>query len=349
MLRFSSRYYDGNSAKALQVNIEVLEDRLILSHSENLASAVWFVSKIKITEPPIDNRPGICLNKHYPNARLILENDLYLHLKNIIPHSFLDNVFSHRKIRLLIILAVLLVGSFFYFLSSITVLIANYLPESIHHYLGDYSEKLLVNYSKNEISENDSLNKIVKYLSSSAGLNNSFKIYIIDSTESPNAFALANGKIFIYKSLIDSASSADELIGVIAHEMAHIIKRHAAINTIRYLGISLIIKLSLGIGDKYQAANFLLNPYSQDSETEADTVAADILFKSGVNISGLKNFFSREKEGNDSIVSKFLSTHPSSKARLNNLKDLANIEIPKPILTRDEWLALKDLCKLEPT
>ncbi|HEV2524401.1 MAG TPA: M48 family metallopeptidase, partial [Gammaproteobacteria bacterium] len=271
----------------------------------------------------------------------------YFHLKNRISSSFFNNIYSYQKICLLIILSTLFVGASFYFLSRTTVSIANYLPESIHRTLGDYSERLLVTYSKNEILENDSLNKIIKHLSHSTGLNQSFKIYIINSNEPPNAFAIANGKIFIYKSLIDSAASADELIGIIAHEMAHVIKHHSTVNVIRYLGLSLIIKASFGIDNQYHVADFLFKPYSQELETEADTIAADILFKSGVSISGLKAFFSRKKdEDDDSVISRFLSTHPSSEARLNNLKDLASIKISKPILTKNEWQELKKSCNI---
>lgn len=51
-----------------------------------------------------------------------------------------------------------------------------------------------------------------------------------------NAFALPGGNIIIFTALLSTMESPEELAGVIAHEMAHVRRRHGTRNEIRYLG-----------------------------------------------------------------------------------------------------------------
>ena len=171
----------------------------------------------------------------------------------------------------------------------------------------------------------------------------SIKVYIVDTTAPPNAFALPNRKIFVYKSLIKAASSQNELAGVIAHENGHIIKHHSTIQVLRELSLSLLLKMTFGIEDKYALSGFLLNPYSQALEIEADNMAAEILANAKVDTSGLIAFFQKlEKEESLSpVLSQFLLTHPSSDTRIKNMKQLqAGKKSKRSILTQKEWESL---------
>ena len=52
-----------------------------------------------------------------------------------------------------------------------------------------------------------------------------FEIHVLKN-DVTNAFALPGGSIFVFTGLIESSSSAEEVAGVIAHEMGHVIHRH---------------------------------------------------------------------------------------------------------------------------
>ncbi len=51
--------------------------------------------------------------------------------------------------------------------------------------------------------------------------------FSIIRSNSINAFAVPSGYIFITTGLINMASDEDELAGVIAHEVVHIVKKHS--------------------------------------------------------------------------------------------------------------------------
>ena len=62
----------------------------------------------------------------------------------------------------------------------------------------------------------------------------------------PNAFALPGGKIYLLNGLLQKAQSADELAGVIAHEMGHISHRDHTRMMIQRGGVSFLVGLLLG-------------------------------------------------------------------------------------------------------
>jgi Zn-dependent protease with chaperone function len=239
-----------------------------------------------------------------------------------------------------------MVGAMYYVISNHSFLIANHTPLSLEMMLGDYTEKLLSLNSKNDLTENKNLNKIIEKLSQHLDTPHAIKIYIFHTKKPPNALALPNRKIYVYSTLIESTHSPDELTGIIAHEMAHIIKHHATIHYLRHLSLSLMLKSSIGAGNTVDIAGLLLNPYSQAIEIEADTIAAEILHRNNISSAGLKTFFDNIRTPEDDLfLSNFLSTHPSSDIRINHLNLLPAVAVSEPILTDAEWLELKQVCQ----
>lgn len=342
MLRFSNcQYYDGLSATSTIVQVIAIEDKLYLTNVTNGLKFVWDISKIKILQKPIENRAGLCSNQDMPDVRLGLNLDLFEYLNpKIIP--LYRQLFPKKIVYSIMAATISIVGTMYYVISNHSFLIANYTPLSLEMMLGDYTEKLLFLDSKNEITENKQLNKIVEKLSQHLDMPQAIKVYIIHTKKPPNAAALPNRKIYIYSTLIKSTHSPDELTGVIAHEMAHIIKHHATIHYLRHLSLSLIVKSSIGAGNTVDIAGLLLNPYSQAIEIEADTIAAEILYRNNISSAGLKTFFDKIRTPeNDLFLSNFLSTHPSSDIRIHHLNLLPTVVTSKPILTDPEWLELK--------
>src|SRR4029453_2961358 len=54
----------------------------------------------------------------------------------------------------------------------------------------------------------------------------SWKVNVTDDPE-PNAFALPGGYVYVTRGLLALLNSEDELAGVLGHEMAHVLERHA--------------------------------------------------------------------------------------------------------------------------
>lgn len=151
--------------------------------------------------------------------------------------------------------------------------------------------------------------------------------------ESINAFALPGGIIVVHSGLILAATSSEEVLGVLAHEIAHVSERHALRGLIGAAGTTLILQALAGDAGGLVAAaadlgNDLLDlRYSRDLEREADAVGFSYLIDSGIDPSGMVSFFEKlraeeERLGLDAkgvSALPFLSTHPASERRIERL------------------------------
>ncbi|HRO03215.1 MAG TPA: M48 family metallopeptidase, partial [Terricaulis sp.] len=152
----------------------------------------------------------------------------------------------------------------------------------------------------------------------------------------PNAFALPDGSIIVTDGLIGLAEHPDEVIGVIAHEIAHIERDHVMKNVISRLGAGVFFDVVFGgsgIGQAIAVVSVGLAGlrYSRGYEAEADQRALDFLDAAGVDPGGLARMFDHlrayERGGADAEadaesqadgrtrVPSLLSTHPDSAER----------------------------------
>jgi predicted Zn-dependent protease len=191
------------------------------------------------------------------------------------------------------------------------------------------------------------------------------KIKVFDDDSTMNAFAMSGNQIFVFSGLIKKSQDYEELAGVLAHELGHVLKRHPTEGVIHALGLTLIIKLiSGGLGQLDYVLNasnvYLTLHYSRAHETEADDIAIDILTKTGVGTKGFLTFFNKlqaeEEEklgrfhGASRKIEGFLSTHPLTEDRINRIKEKSfERSLPnKRIITKTEWAQIKAMCSAVP-
>lgn len=150
-----------------------------------------------------------------------------------------------------------------------------------------------------------------------------------------NAFALPGGKVVIQSGLIENAKSWEEVMGVLAHELAHVTRRHHIRSVINNVGLYTILAATLGDvsalagtfvsfgGDLASLAN------SRSFENEADETGWEYLKQAKINPKGLITFFETIKKENqtkmDTLLKQkvdlsFLSTHPDIEERIEHLK-----------------------------
>ncbi|MFZ6720154.1 M48 family metallopeptidase [Undibacterium sp. Ji49W] len=166
---------------------------------------------------------------------------------------------------------------------------------------------------------------------------------VIANDSSTNAFALPGGYVTINSGLILKAGSAEELLGVLAHEISHVEARHGMRSVISNASIYLVASAVFGdvsglLATVGNAAPLLLSQqYSRQFETDADERGVILLQRARINPEGLPRFFERmiaeEKAAMEKIDNKqareaykramgLLSTHPASEKRLTNLRSL---------------------------
>lgn len=153
-----------------------------------------------------------------------------------------------------------------------------------------------------------------------------FELYLLDSPV-PNAFAMPAGKIFIFTGLLEQADTTEEVAGVLAHEVAHVMKRHSLRQIIAHSGPSLIFDRVLGSDDGFLSAvaagsSFLVRQnFSRGHESEADAVAFDYLVEAGIDPRGLESFLQKMSFGEGGLEPfRALLSHPPSPERIQALK-----------------------------
>ena len=176
-----------------------------------------------------------------------------------------------------------------------------------------------------------------------------FRVRVADA-DMVNAFAAPGGHIVLMRGLIDEARSPDEVAGVLAHEMGHVIERHPMKGLIRHLGLSAIIDAFVGDSSSLVEAAAELGgvlvtlSYGRAAEAEADGSAVALLTAAGMRTDGLAAFFGRlaEKESSSPGIAGFLSTHPPSEARARAIDGPAGAA--KDAMTEKDWEGLRAIC-----
>jgi predicted Zn-dependent protease len=163
----------------------------------------------------------------------------------------------------------------------------------------------------------------------------SFSFHIAQEKE-VNAFALPGGHIVIHTALVTAAKTPEEVLGVLAHEMAHVTERHVLRGLIETAGLYLLVDFFLGdvsglIAVAADQGAFLLSQkFSRDFERAADDVGWDFLILARVDPRGMIDFF-RTLKAEQAKLRKdmplgelenglaFLSTHPATDERIERL------------------------------
>ncbi|MDH5181143.1 MAG: M48 family metallopeptidase [Gammaproteobacteria bacterium] len=143
----------------------------------------------------------------------------------------------------------------------------------------------------------------------------------------PNAFALPAGFVIFTDDIVKLAKHDNELLGVFAHEVGHVMKRHAMRHVLQNTVTGLVIVLLTGdVGSLASLAAALPTvivqaKFSRDFETESDDYAAAFLRKRNIPTRHLGEMLERlvKKHGGDRLPD-FLSSHPATRERIERLK-----------------------------
>jgi len=376
---WKGRWSDGKTAAAHQVEIELQHDNLVFRRIDQPSSVplMWSYQDIDSPHPVHNDDDAVLLtSKTAPNERLFVEEENFA--KRILDHA--PNV-THRahqwsllKWPLGIAGALVLFWALTYFdIISPANSVARILPDTARTTLGQGVVKT-INKDKKTCSTpqgDAALKKLLTRLYPATPKSITFNIQVVDLSI-VNAFAAPGDQIVVSGKLIEQADSADEVAGVIAHEMGHSIERHPEAGIVRAVGLMTLIQiLTAGESGTFGDLAFLLaqSGYSRTAEEQADDHAAKILNKVSVDTRPLAGFFERlvnkrakltktekekSQEDKQNSVTKenkkqdrsflgWLNTHPATKKRIEFFNQSGRVTTP-PILSQDEWKALQTIC-----
>jgi predicted Zn-dependent protease len=168
----------------------------------------------------------------------------------------------------------------------------------------------------------------------------SWQFNVTDDIE-PNAFALPGGYVYVTRGLLALLNSEDELAGVLGHEMAHVLERHAARRVGAATPFALLFGVPAGIlgavsptlgdivgGTGELASGMVLASYSRDQERDADQRGIVLAAQAGWDPAGLASFLQTlEREealaGHDPNRPGFFATHPATPERVEKVRAAA--------------------------
>lgn len=159
-------------------------------------------------------------------------------------------------------------------------------------------------------------------------------------TSVANAQAAPGGYIFVTRGLLDEIESDDELAGVLAHESAHVSKRHATQQIGENLLVLLLISQIHGKNaDNYRTAAQVYNALrvlnkSREQEAQADMLGLSFAQTAGYDPNGLVRFFERLEAGGrePGRLQQYLATHPSPRQRVRTARENPVVRKSDPAL-----------------
>lgn len=195
------------------------------------------------------------------------------------------------------------------------------------------------------------LDAMLTRLSGGQALQYDLEVQVFDH-KMVNAFAAPGGQIVVMRGLLDTATGADAVASVLAHEIGHVEERDATRHALRAAGSAGLLSMVLGDVTGGTLAVFLgerliQSGYTREAEMRADRFALDMLNAAEVNSEGMATFFDHlhEMEGGRGHLAEYFSTHPASETRAEQAR--ANAEAQdgtRPVLSEAEWQALKGIC-----
>jgi Zn-dependent protease with chaperone function len=226
------------------------------------------------------------------------------------------------------------------------------IPPALERRLGDVAEGQVKIVFGNKICTNApgraAFNKLVDEIREAAGLDMSIQTAVL-STPIPNAFALPGGKVYLFSGLLAKADNADEIAGVLAHELGHLQHRDNIRNLIYNGGTSFLIGLLFGdvtgSGALIFASRSLVTAsYTREAEQNADTVSIDVMHRLGRSPKPMGELMFRVTGKQADKTLSVLSNHPLTEDRLKRMSDEDRPLSGPPLLTAEEWTALKAIC-----
>ncbi|NVJ92187.1 MAG: M48 family metallopeptidase [Methylocystaceae bacterium] len=342
-------YMDGQSARRYDVTLTYANKRVVITDLNGECLTDWDVSNIVPVDKVYAARPLILKSGQKGRERLHIEDDVTKQwLNNIMPGLHRRSVYKSEAR-----LAWYLAGGISAFALFLYLILPYVAQMAVYFVPMDWENKTF----KNAGLETAKRFGAKKICTSPAGLQvlddvlvrlmgpekaKTITLHVVDH-KMVNAFATPGNNVILLRGLIDKASNAEEVIGVLAHELGHVERRHPMQGAIRSAGVTLLLSLFSGgnIGDV--AALLAETSYSRDNEREADLYALEVMRREQIRTEGLAGFFTKLDKENHAYESvlRLISTHPMSAERADLLRSYKG---GGDALTSKQWRDLRQVC-----
>lgn len=156
-----------------------------------------------------------------------------------------------------------------------------------------------------------------------------FEFHVLDAPETVNAFALPGGPVFITTALLSRFENEDQVAGVLAHEIVHVLARHSAQRLAKneltngLIGAVAVASDDAGVTQTAAVIGQLVNmSYGREDEIESDTLGVCIMLDAGYDPQAMVEVMQILAEaGGGQRQPEFFSTHPNPDNRIDRIED----------------------------
>jgi Zn-dependent protease with chaperone function len=350
-----ARYADGRAAVFQDAECEIGAEALTLHVGE--APHVWTYEQLRRA----DDGNGRIVFKRKPDTgeRLMFDADAEAALRAAAPRLFsarAQGVESPRVVGAVIAAAWSLAAVFLIGVPLAAEPLARATPDKYRNQIADISwsqVNAFTDYCDDADEATQILNDVAYRMMEISDVPQRDDIWItVADAPIPNAFALPDDSIVVTDDLIQMTEHPDELIGVIAHEIAHIEHNHVMTNIIRQMGAGIFFDVVFGGAGAGQAiaiasVNLASLRYSRGDEADADARGLDYLDAAGIDSGGLARLFERFEEHADEQgggdIPAMLSSHPATAERAAAARARARRGLA-PSLTDAQWRVVRQAC-----
>lgn len=376
-LQFTGAYFDGLSAKKQEVTVDLSPRQMTLSLPLSQALP-WSYEDLRRHSAEAGDNPPFHLERTVTDPQgnrlesLTVDDPAFLsnlrQVSAVALHTSLKRAKGPKYVGWII--AALAIPLFLYGLGEVVVpqlsdRLAMQVPVSWEEKLGtavlEGLPKTLVPAPHPEREK--ALQAIIGRLLA-AGPDQPYNIRIhISPHEMVNAVALPGGRIIVFQGLLEIAETPEELAGVLAHEIQHVLLRHSTRGIIR--GLMSRILRSMMVEDMNGSMDMVLNvagelqglSHSRNMERQADHKGMEMVLTAGIDPDGMVHMFEKlgeqeklltqgkkaKKSGSEddsSSWTEYLSTHPAGNNRVSQLKKQVAKSDKKsytPLLPNLDW------------
>ena len=358
--QFAAQYFDGKTAQPWDVNIEFSPRALIIFDEDGRQLARWPLRHVRRSDPVGKTYPVRLRCRLDSNARLVIRDDGAVdYLRTRLPRLFYNRHAKWGWAR---------IGSVLGLVTAITV-ISLYisiprLAKPIARAIPPEWEMRLGRNTANTLSQDwvfcagpglTQLNEMTALLAHSTEAKYDITVRVIDA-DVINAFALPGGNIIVTDELIKFTQTPDELAGVVAHEIGHILLGHPLEGMLSQMGVVLFLNMLtagssgdiLGLG-----ATVAMVSYTREFERAADEFGLQLLQEANISTSGYAKLFTRinkleQAASGDGVfgLGDLLRTHPYSEDRAS-LASTVESDVPSAdiwAMPETAWFEIKTIC-----